>query len=143
MKSIVATKGMAILQADTDRLKYINDNFSHFHGDQAIIRTYNILEKYLASIARIYRVGGDEFTIIIENYDKDTLDKIIEQIRQDAKAVHAQSDYDFSISIGIAEFDPSVDKNIYFTAIRADQQMYDDKKRLRKTVPQKFPVKKE
>lgn len=140
MKSIDNFEGITILQADTDRLKYINDNFSHFHGDQAIVQTYKVLNKHLENIAQVYRIGGDEFSAILQNVDREEINKIINQIRQDSEIINAKSEYDFSISIGVAEFDSAIDKNIYFTAIRADQQMYENKKRHRNTKPQKFPA---
>lgn len=140
MKSMIAPEGVMIVQADTDRLKYINDNFSHSHGDLAIINTYKVLSKYLDQIGEIYRIGGDEFSVIIKNTDWDQVNKTIEKIRKEAGLINAKSEYDFSISIGIAEYDASMDEDIHATAIRADHRMYDDKKRLVGTIPQKYPV---
>ncbi|HHT25509.1 MAG TPA: hypothetical protein GXZ76_08385, partial [Clostridiaceae bacterium] len=47
---------------------------------------------------------------------------------------------DFSISFGIVEYDAFLDTDIHATTVRADHKMYEDKKRLRNTVPQKMPV---
>ncbi|MGI6671293.1 MAG: GGDEF domain-containing protein [Christensenellales bacterium] len=140
MQSIANPEGMTIIQADTDRLKYINDDFSHSCGDRAIINTYIVLAKSLKNTGKIYRIGGDEFSAIIENVDRDKIDKIIEKIRKETELINAKCEYDFSISIGMAEYDASMDEDIFSTATRADYRMYEDKKRLRGTIPRKYPV---
>ena len=140
LENITNPKGITIVQADTDRLKYINDNFGHACGDQAIINTYKVLSKYLNQIGKVYRVGGDEFTVIIKNVNKDKISKILENIRENTRLINTECEYDFSISIGFAEYDASMDKNIHSTIVRADHNMYYHKRKTRDTVPQKYPA---
>lgn len=136
---ITQPEGTIIVQADTDRLKYINDFFGHFSGDQSIVDTFEILNKNFLHLGTVYRTGGDEFTVIIENAGIDKVNAVIEKIRNDAKQVDQKREYDFSMSLGVAEYDASLDKSVFSTTIRADHKMYDDKKRLRNTVPAKIP----
>jgi len=140
LKDIPNPEGFAIIQADTDRLKYINDYFGHAYGDLAIIDTYNVLSKNFAKIGKTYRIGGDEFAVIIKNVNRDEVNQIIEQVKRDVELIAEKRPYDFSVSIGIAEYDISVDADINATSVRADHKMYDDKKRLRNTVPRKMPA---
>ncbi|NLL92130.1 MAG: GGDEF domain-containing protein [Ruminococcaceae bacterium] len=137
---ITDPEGYYVIQADTDRLKYINDNFGHACGDQAIIDTFEVLCKNFCKIGSVYRVGGDEFSVIVKNTDRDKIDRIIEQVKKDVALVAEERIYDFSVSFGAVMYDSSIDKDINATIVRADHKMYDDKKRLRGTVPQKMPV---
>lgn len=140
LNNITNPTGVTIIQVDTDRLKYINDCFGHAYGDQAIINTYKVITKYCDQIGRIYRVGGDEFSAIIKNVKRDKIDEIVEKIQEEVKLINAECEYDFSISIGVAEYNASLDKNIHSTIVRADYNMYEHKKRLRGTTPQKYSI---
>lgn len=140
MDQITSFRGTTILQVDTDRLKYINDYFGHSFGDQAIIDTCDVLQKHFAAIGKVYRIGGDEFTVIIENGNLDNINQIIDQVKQEVALIAEERVYDFSVSFGLVAYDASLDKDIYATAVRADKRMYKDKTRLRGTVPQKMPV---
>jgi diguanylate cyclase (GGDEF)-like protein len=141
IECIAEPEGVVIVQADTDRLKHINDNFGHSSGDQAITNTYEVLSKHFEQYGVVYRVGGDEFTVIVKNADEDKVTETIDAVRRETELINIRCQYDFSISLGYAKYDASLDKDIYATAVRADQEMYDDKKRLRGTVFQtKIPV---
>jgi diguanylate cyclase (GGDEF)-like protein len=139
LDNITNPGGFTVIQADTDRLKYINDYFGHSHGDLAIMDTHKVLNKNFATIGRIYRIGGDEFSVIVKNANRDEINRIIEQVKKDVDLIAEERVYDFSISFGIVEYDASLDNSIHATVIRADHKMYNDKKRLRNTVPKKMP----
>lgn len=140
MDKITNPRKIAIVQVDTDRLKYINDYFGHTFGDQAIIDTCDVLQKHFSPIGKVYRIGGDEFTVIIKNDNLDNINQIIEQVKQEVALIAEDRVYDFSVSFGLTIHNASIDQDIYATAVRADKRMYKDKTRLRGTVPQKMPV---
>jgi diguanylate cyclase (GGDEF)-like protein len=127
------------LLTDIDRLKYINDYFGHAAGDRAIIDTFEILKKNFAGIGRVYRIGGDEYSVIVKNVKREEIDAIIENITKDIVSIEKDREYDYFISIGVEEYNPEIDENIYSASIRADHKMYDDKKRHRNSVPKKMP----
>ncbi|MGI6726117.1 MAG: diguanylate cyclase domain-containing protein [Christensenellales bacterium] len=132
MEKISEPGGVVIVQVDTDRLKYINDCFGHSSGDLAIIDTYNVLDKNFGHKGKTYRIGGDEFAVIVDNTaTSEEVDAIIEQVKKDVDLTDKEREYHFSISLGFAEYEASLDKDLYSTAIRADHKMYEDKKRLR------------
>lgn len=123
--------GTIVVQADTDRLKHINDSFGHSAGDKSIIDTYEVLNNNFGHIGKVYRTGGDEFAVIIENANKKKINTIVEEVRKDVSLINKEREYDFSISMGMAEYNASLDKDLYSTTLRADKEMYEDKKRLR------------
>lgn len=58
---------LGFLLLDVDNMKAINDYLGHDSGDQLLRRVVNVLAKFSANIAQTYRMGGDEFTVIIKN----------------------------------------------------------------------------
>ena len=57
---------------DIDKFKEVNDTLGHEMGDKVLIRTAGALEKcFSEDNAYVFRIGGDEFAILIENADID------------------------------------------------------------------------
>jgi diguanylate cyclase (GGDEF)-like protein/PAS domain S-box-containing protein len=58
---------VGVLFLDLDRFKLVNDNFGHDRGDQLLVDVAQRLRTCLRRIDTIARVGGDEFTILLED----------------------------------------------------------------------------
>lgn len=77
----------AVVVLDLDRFKAVNDSLGHPAGDELLTQVANRLVKIIGDREKIFRLGGDEFTIILPNCDdRDTLGelafKIIELLSQ-------------------------------------------------------------
>jgi diguanylate cyclase (GGDEF)-like protein len=70
---------LGILFLDIDRFKFINDSLGHTFGDLVLKEVSLRLKKFTKGCGRIYRMSGDEFTIILENIN---LSKINESMSQ-------------------------------------------------------------
>lgn len=55
---------------DLDRFKVINDTLGHRVGDLLLIAVAKRLERMTTPNMKLARLAGDEFTILIENYNK-------------------------------------------------------------------------
>ncbi|MGY2221114.1 diguanylate cyclase domain-containing protein [Pseudomonas gingeri] len=91
----------ALLYLDLDGFKQINDKFGHDRGDEALRWVSGQLKGCLRPYDRLARIGGDEFTIIIEGIDSPddaaaVADKLIAQVGAD------HENFLLGASIGIA-----------------------------------------
>jgi diguanylate cyclase (GGDEF)-like protein len=56
----------AVLMIDLDHFKSINDRFGHDGGDRVLVTVAEALETKLGAFARIARIGGEEFAVLID-----------------------------------------------------------------------------
>jgi diguanylate cyclase (GGDEF)-like protein len=77
-----ATQSMAILFADVDGLKEVNDEYGHLVGDEVICQVAAAIRQCLRSTDIVARYGGDEFVILLDNASVDDLKALAENIRQ-------------------------------------------------------------
>ena len=73
------TENSSLTYIDLDRLKYYNDKFGHSKGDELLRNFAKKIENLLKNRATIYRVGGDEFSILCPAGDIDWVEKTISE----------------------------------------------------------------
>lgn len=64
------SRGTWLLTIDVDRFKSINDNYGHLFGDEVLLLVGRILCESFRSSETIYRFGGEEFVVLLENTDE-------------------------------------------------------------------------
>ena len=95
----------AVLFLDFDRFKVINDSLGHAEGDALLVLIARRLETVLRSSDVVARMGGDEFTILLNELDEEgDAVRIAERIQQNLKNPFdiGGSEIFMSASIGIA-----------------------------------------
>jgi diguanylate cyclase (GGDEF)-like protein/PAS domain S-box-containing protein len=98
----------SIIVLDIDRFKSINDSLGHSIGDEAIRHLAEVLRKTCRPNDTAFRVGGDEFTIILHDTDLQNARKQAERVRIAAEGspLHMDGrDFPMTLSIGVASFD--------------------------------------
>ena len=119
-------ENMYLLVLDVDKFKQINDTYGHAQGDLALKVIANGLKQ--ACIEKndfIARYGGDEFVIVYKGEDVEALCQRIHTYIQ-----QLSFPFDLDVSIGYAQYKKEMRKwNDWF--IKADQQLYDEKKKLK------------
>ena len=117
----------AIVMCDLNDLKNINDDAGHLIGDEYLVKTAKILRDVFPH-SKIYRIGGDEFFVVLENedyQDRYNLVKALKSVSKDNKYSEAPV-----IAVGLAELsDMTRDFSSMF--MEADQRMYEHKKQLK------------
>ena len=120
-----------ILMVDLNYLKRINDKYGHDSGNYYIKKMYDILNENFAD-SLIFRIGGDEFVIIVENQDIDYCNKVIEHLKSTMTQLNENASLKpwekISAAIGIAVYDTEIDKSVDEVFKRADAAMYEDKR---------------
>lgn len=128
-----APKGTrSILLIDVDNLKQVNDTFGHFVGDSLIAATAKRVME-LVGDRQSFRIGGDEFAVVLEGLAPDDVRGLAEQIRVvSAKAlICAGVKIMPSVTIGVAtEDEPGSEVNLLQ---QADQALYHGKEFARGT----------
>ncbi len=120
----------AILMIDLNSLKKVNDTYGHEHGDQYISGAcHQICVIY--SHSPVFRIGGDEFVVLLENKDFDSREQLLANLK--ASFVQSSRDEDrepwerYSAAVGMAVFDAENDISMDDVFKRADTLMYQDK----------------
>lgn len=72
-KAEIKKQQLGILFLDIDRFKFINDSLGHSFGDLVLKEVALRLKNFTRGFGRVYRMSGDEFTIILENINQDKL----------------------------------------------------------------------
>ena len=123
-----AIKELAVVSVDMDGLKYINDNFGHNAGDEAIKETANIMDSSLNPGEFVARMGGDEFVAILILSEVGRVGKFIRNIRNRIKAVNKSDKYEFEIGASIGTCDLTKWHDVADCMNKADKAMYLEKR---------------
>lgn len=127
-------KNMGILSIDLNNLKKINDSMGHTVGDDYIKAAARILQKSLIQKALLkevvtYRIGGDEFAVLVQDCTPEKIDDIIDGIHHQMEQCDTEKEIRASFAIGHAIYEEALDTDFFDTYKRADVLMYKDKKR--------------
>jgi two-component system cell cycle response regulator len=128
---------LSLLMLDIDHFKRINDSHGHLAGDAVLRRTAHLLKDCIRKYDAAGRYGGEEFAVIMPNTGLNDARIICERLR--TKVAETTVRYDakeikFTVSIGLAQFDPEIDKSIIHLIKRADEGLYAAKEKGRNRV---------
>ncbi|HEX9058970.1 MAG TPA: sensor domain-containing diguanylate cyclase [Clostridia bacterium] len=129
----VKMDGSAIIMMDIDNFKKVNDTYGHIMGDTVIKELAEILKEVQYSDGiTCYRYGGEEFIVLLENTDIETLKEKAEYIRTsfNSREIRFGDEvHNFSISIGASIFGhSSIVCDINTLIDSADEALYYSKK---------------
>ena len=117
---------------DLNNLKYYNDKFGHDCGDKYITDSVHILLKVFSRYGKLYRIGGDEFCVLIDDHNSCDINHLISCLRKEEAIYNASSRKIYlQIACGYAVFDSKTDADLDALQKRADQNMYKNKKKLK------------
>ena len=118
---------------DCDDLKKINDVYGHDKGDEYLRAACRVICGVFRH-SPVYRIGGDEFSVILRNDDLENKEALIRRFDVMTASVNSSAKKPWEqvhISMGFAEYDPDNDDAVTDVMRRADMVMYESK-RLRK-----------
>ena len=118
---------VGVVMVDMNNLKNINDQYGHEKGDKMVCSLCDMLCSVFKR-SPVFRIGGDEFVVVVSNYDYTNLESNVEKFK--ASVEHNMKENELepweraSAAIGCAVFDPDKDIAIEDTLKRADDDMY-------------------
>jgi diguanylate cyclase (GGDEF)-like protein len=121
----------ALLMLDVNNLKIINDTYGHDYGDEYLVNCCNTMCKVFEH-SPVYRIGGDEFLVLLENADYDRREELIAEFNRIAEESLKEKNAwkHVSVAKGLAVCESS-DGSPDDVLRRADLAMYEDKKRMK------------
>ena len=115
-----------VIQLDMNGLKYINDNYGHLEGDEAIKCIAQAIINNSTRKMYAYRLGGDEFVVLAINESEENILRFVSAFKEEIK----NSKYHCSIGYSCRGKDAdSVNKMLK----QSEQRMYKDKEDFYKT----------
>ncbi|RLE21990.1 MAG: hypothetical protein DRJ65_14870 [Acidobacteria bacterium] len=123
MEETKATGGSLVF-LDVDDFKGINDRWGHLTGDQCLRRISEALREVFRAEDGLFRVGGDEFLVVVPTMKPGALGGRIKQLRAQL-APSGTNVIPISIAAGIVELHPDLPMDEALAL--ADTAMYSDK----------------
>jgi diguanylate cyclase (GGDEF)-like protein len=124
------------LMIDIDHFKDYNDRYGHLVGDAILKEVSKSIKENIRQIDLIGRYGGEEFSIVLTETDKEKAQFVAERIRQaiEYKSIRVyDEDLKVTVSIGICEY-PADGKNARELFDKADAALYQAKQEGRNRV---------
>ena len=91
----------SVLLFDIDHFKRINDQFGHAAGDQVLAGIVGLLESRLRKIDFLFRIGGEEFILLLTETDEADAVAVAEEVRARVADAPLYGDNKTSVSIGV------------------------------------------
>ncbi|MEZ5476961.1 MAG: diguanylate cyclase [Thiolinea sp.] len=96
---------MAVSLLDLDKFKRINDSCGHSAGDALLSQLATVISSDLPEQVDLYRIGGDEFGLLMNMHSVDAINAVAEQLLHTVKHyqfIWQHESYSLGISIGIS-----------------------------------------
>lgn len=122
----------AIAMFDLNNLKKCNDKFGHEAGDAYLKTASEMITNAFAKENTIYRIGGDEFCVIMPNAQESSIKGAMERLLELQEQYNgSKNGVEVEIACGYAFYDDNMDCSFVDTRKRADTYMYENKRRLK------------
>ena len=124
----------AIVILDCDNLKDINDEFGHDKGDIYLRNSCYLMTRVFQKSV-VYRIGGDEFGVILEGEDYENREALKKAFidRSAEMCSFAKEQWEkIRVSVGVAAYDPQIDSSVADVLRHADLLMYQNKRKRKK-----------
>ena len=119
---------------DLNFLKRVNDTYGHEQGNIAI-KKLCFLVCTTFEHSPVFRIGGDEFVVILKGTDLDNIDSLTDSFKKKLAEIAEDDKLEpwekVSAAIGLAFYDKDIDANVLNVFKRADKNMYECKKAMK------------
>jgi diguanylate cyclase (GGDEF)-like protein len=123
-QSRLRSEPVGIIVADLDHFKSVNDNHGHAVGDAVLKDVAYLLRKQLRAFDLAYRMGGEEFVVLLPGLDLGQTLELAERLREAVSSNVVGDGLSVTMSLGAAASEP--DETFDYEAVfaRADAALY-------------------
>lgn len=119
---------VTIINIDVNDFKEINDNSGHYYGDEVLQKAAELLQNHFAPYGYTYRVGGDEFCVILDKKLPVTIAAAFTALEEELIPEKKKMGMSKLLSYGYFFYNHKEEKDIYAAVREADNYMYNYKK---------------
>ena len=116
-----AVDAFGIVVCDVNGLKQVNDNLGHKAGDEYIRSASQLICDHFKH-SPVYRIGGDEFVVVLEGPDFVQRERIMVELNEAVVANREAGKV--VVACGLSEYNPLMDREVHAIFERADALMY-------------------
>lgn len=117
---------------DLNDLKKTNDTYGHDVGNRLIMAAAKLIADVFKR-SPVFRIGGDEFLVVLQNMDLENHDELFDLFNSRCSNTFVNENHRIPVKIamGFSRFEPSVDLQFADVFKRADKAMYENKRDLK------------
>ncbi len=118
-------KAYALIMADLDRFKRVNDEHGHDVGDEVLVELARRLQQSVRVEDRVARWGGEEFLVLLQDTDEQSAFQVAEKLRRsvaDMPFTVSAGELHITVSLGLALYREGVPVEAAVT--RSDEALY-------------------
>lgn len=120
-------QSLGLIMLDLNNFKEVNDEYGHHKGDELLVQTATILNKFVTKNDLVARWGGDEFIILVSNIKENFADNYVQKLQREIKGRNSEVLYNVGASVGYAIY-PQQGNSFQKLVQEADAKMYKEKK---------------
>jgi diguanylate cyclase (GGDEF)-like protein len=127
-QTAISGEPVAIVLADLDRFKAINDTFGHAAGDLVLRDVAGLMRQQLSAAHFSYRLGGEEFIVLLPGFDRSGAAALAEGLRAAVRAGTVNGGRHVTMSCGVAASQPGAGFDYERVFSAADAALYEAKR---------------
>jgi len=127
-QSEVTGEPIGMIVGDLDHFKLINDTHGHAVGDVVLKEVAYLLRKQLRAFDLAYRIGGEEFLILLPGSDIERSRELAERLREAVSAERVAGGISITMSLGVSASNPSQRFSYDSVFAQADGALYEAKR---------------
>ena len=127
---------LALVIMDLHRFKDVNDRYGHLAGDQALQAAAATLRKTLRTSDYAFRIGGDEFALLLPQADPEQANALAKRLRAsyEAATLPMKLEVPVALDYGVSVFPEDADQKETLVRL-ADERLYQLKNSMRAPAP--------
>jgi diguanylate cyclase (GGDEF)-like protein len=127
-QSRVSGEPVGVIVGDLDRFKRINDSHGHATGDAVLRDVAYVLRKQLRAFDLVYRLGGEEFLVLLPGSTLERCEARAERLREAVAETPMADGVTLTMSFGVAASEPGHEFDYETVFARADAALYEAKR---------------